>query len=141
MEDLGKLSLSQDEGESKGADAHKGESTNADGISEIVVVDQEPPLPKTRPVGAKGKRAKLAEKKRQRRAQRLAASLQPPGEAGASGSADPEVMIMEDDLSNSTEQLTTSGTGSEGEQEDQEEEQAEEATEGQEQQKEENMEE
>ncbi|MCP4491592.1 MAG: hypothetical protein GY820_30435, partial [Gammaproteobacteria bacterium] len=40
MEDLRKLSLSQDEGESKGADAHKGESTNADGISEIAVVDQ-----------------------------------------------------------------------------------------------------
>ncbi|MCP4489289.1 MAG: hypothetical protein GY820_18545, partial [Gammaproteobacteria bacterium] len=141
MEDLGKLSLSQDEGENKGADAHKGEGTTVDGINVIPMVDQEPPLPKTRPVGAKGKRAKAAEKKRQKRAQRLAAALQPPGEAGASASVDPEVMIMEDDLSNSTEQLTTSGTGSEGEQEDQVEEQAEEATEGQEQQKGENMEE
>ncbi|MCP4473470.1 MAG: hypothetical protein GY821_02650, partial [Gammaproteobacteria bacterium] len=85
-EDLGRLSLSQDEGESKGADAHKGESTCVDGINVIPVVDKEPPLPKTRPVGAKGKRAKAAEKKRQRRAQRLAATLQPSGEAGASGS-------------------------------------------------------
>ncbi|MCP4489522.1 MAG: hypothetical protein GY820_19735, partial [Gammaproteobacteria bacterium] len=142
MEDLRKLSLSQDEGDSKGADAQKGESTNADGISEVVVVDQEPPLPNIRPVGAKGKRAKQAEKKRRKRAQRLVASIdQQQGEAGASGGVDPGVMIMEDDLSNSTEQLTTSGTGSEGEQEDQEEEQAEEATEGQEPPKEENMEE
>ncbi|MCP4490305.1 MAG: hypothetical protein GY820_23740, partial [Gammaproteobacteria bacterium] len=61
-EDLGRLSLSQEEGESKGADAHKGESTSVDGINVIPVVDQEPPLPKTRPVGAKGKRAKQAEK-------------------------------------------------------------------------------
>ncbi|MCP4486795.1 MAG: hypothetical protein GY820_05670 [Gammaproteobacteria bacterium] len=136
MEDLGKLSLSQDDGESKGADAQKGEVTTVDGINVISVVDQDPPLPKTRPVGAKGKRAKQAERKRQRRAQRLAASLQPPGEAGASGSADADVMIMGDDLSNSSEQLTTSQDSS-----DQEEEQAEEATEGKEQQKEEHMEE
>ncbi|MCP4491450.1 MAG: hypothetical protein GY820_29670, partial [Gammaproteobacteria bacterium] len=57
MEDLRKLSLSQDEGESKGAEAPKGESTSVDGINVLPAVDQEPPLPRTRLVGAKGKRA------------------------------------------------------------------------------------
>ncbi|MCP4491208.1 MAG: hypothetical protein GY820_28420, partial [Gammaproteobacteria bacterium] len=68
MEDLGKLSLSQDDGESKGADAQKGEVTTVDGINVIPVVAPDPPLPKPSPVGAQGKRAKQAETRRPRRA-------------------------------------------------------------------------
>ncbi len=68
----------------------------------------------------------------------MAATIEQPGEAGTSAVGETDVLVIGDDLSNSNEQLTTSGTGSEGEQE---EEQAEEAAEGGDLQKEELMEE
>ncbi|MCP4491143.1 MAG: hypothetical protein GY820_28080 [Gammaproteobacteria bacterium] len=132
MEELGKLSLSQDEGgEDNRADAHKGEVTSADGISKMQVIDQEAPLPKIRLIGAKGKQAKKAEKRRQR----LAASIQQQAEAEASGGVEKDVLIVGDDL-DSSEHLTTSVDDS-----DEEDETAEEAAEGGDLQKEENMEE